>query len=515
MNTYDATRINEGSTSVHAEFCFEPSTGFLQRVRRLAGTTQGLYDLLTVRTRDAAGNMASEARYGGDYQYVASGGVCSIGLPLSPVYRMDHEYQYGTRRRSWYVGPTGAMGFYTMDTDIDQNTGFARVSRDVATFSTTFEYDALGRVRWTIPFYGARVEQIYTRATSSMAPATLDVKRWNTYGTVVLAQEQQVFDSFGQLWKERWLMPNGAWSTRRHAYNAQGWVTFTSEIEANANPINGTTFAGFDPFGRPSTTTTADGKVTTMAYLGMREWRQTKWIRVAGDASTDIEQASITTKVFDRQNRLFQVREPSRPGGAEATTQYAYHPSGNISSVITTGAEATQTRLSTFDGRGFLVSEQKPELGATGNGSVAYYRDAAGHIRGRTIAGGTSLSYSYDAAERLTEVRDPGIMKTFSYGLANAPYDWRLGKLTQAVRYNENLPIVGSVSVTETYTYGGPGGRLSGRVTTTSESAATVSQASSYTDLGTLINPGYPSCTMGCPFGSVYATNSLLAIVGG
>lgn len=502
LGTYTATRVTEGATAVHAEYCFDSASGFLLLQRQLAGTSQGIRDLVTRRNRDSGGNLWMELRFGGDNQSINSGDLCTLTLPSS-VYQINHSYQYGVRRQSEYD-----TGVKTLDIDVDANTGLPSVSRDVAGLATTYQYDGLGRLRWTIPStgHGGRTENLYTIATSSTAPATLDIKRWNNAGTVVLGQEQQVFDSFGRLWKERRLMPAG-WSTREHGYNASGWRTFTSEFAYSDTPPNRTTSAGFDPFGRPGTVTAPDGKVTTLAYSGVRETRRTVNIRTGGDASTQIETPTTTTSVYDRQGRLYQVREYSRPDGLEATTQYAYHPTGNISSVTGSGQEATQTRLFNYDGRGFLVSERLPERGSSGNAETSYYYDGGGH-RTRRYNGLYNLWFEYDRAERPTFVKDHSlrVIKSFEYGTSNGTNDWRLGKLVKAVRNNYNDAWGTNTTITENYTYGGRDGRVSSRYTQTSENVS-FSQTFTWNELGDLQQIGYPYCVTGCWFTPPSVTN--------
>jgi YD repeat-containing protein len=55
--------------------------------------------------------------------------------------------------------------------------------------------------------------------------------------------------------------------------------------------------------------------------------------------------------------------------------------------------------------RGLVTSEQLPEKGASGNGSVTYPSyDPRGHV-GSIVDGPNNRSYTYDRAERLTNAR--------------------------------------------------------------------------------------------------------------
>jgi hypothetical protein len=56
--------------------------------------------------------------------------------------------------------------------------------------------------------------------------------------------------------------------------------------------------------------------------------------------------------------------------------------------------------------RGFLTSEQFPELGASGNGTIVYSNyDARGHAL-RKYDGQAYLKFEFDRAERLFKVRE-------------------------------------------------------------------------------------------------------------
>jgi YD repeat-containing protein len=57
------------------------------------------------------------------------------------------------------------------------------------------------------------------------------------------------------------------------------------------------------------------------------------------------------------------------------------------------------------DNREFLITEQHPEKGVSGNGTVSYFGyDARGHAT-RLVDGASDLTFTYDGAERLTQVK--------------------------------------------------------------------------------------------------------------
>src|SRR6185369_15189393 len=100
----------------------------------------------------------------------------------------------------------------------------------------------------------------------------------------------------------------------------------------------------------------------------------------------------------------------------------------------------TQNRSFSYDRAGLLQSEAHPEKGAAGNGSVTYpLYDSRGHAL-RKVDGPHDLTFTYDGAERLAQVKETGAsgrtLKSFTYATANATNDWSQGKLRQASRYN-------------------------------------------------------------------------------
>ena len=159
-----------------------------------------------------------------------------------------------------------------------------------------------------------------------------------------------------------------------------------------------------------------------------------------------------------------------------------------------------QRRDFSYDGRGFLLSETHPENGLT----IYSAYDPRGHTgRKRTglVDGPFDLTFSYDAAERLTQVRERGssrLLKEFTYGTGATAADRSKNKIKTALRHNWVLhPDNGNpllVTVTETYTYGGTGGRPSLRTTALSTGQG-FTQGWTYDALGQVTLLTYPTCT--------------------
>jgi RHS repeat-associated protein len=206
------------------------------------------------------------------------------------------------------------------------------------------------------------------------------------------------------------------------------------------------------------------------------------------------------------------VAEKSKPDplADPVTTSYTYDVGNRLSGTSTSDGTSTQTRTFTYDNRGLLTSEASPEK----TNAVTYTYDARGHAT-RIVDGPFDLTYSYDAAERLTSVKETGggqrTLKSFSFATANSPAnctsgscDALNGKLSQAVRNHYDDVVTGGVSVTESYQYAGLGGRVSSRDTVVTSTSAFLGASFTTTQhydgsLGVLDTIGYPRCTAPSP----------------
>jgi RHS repeat-associated protein len=478
LETFESRRTDEAGTTASTIYCFDAGTGFLLRQRTLKdpGTQADDNDVLAVYTPDAAGNVQTERFFGGDTQGIDTVNTCGMSLP-APRYQIDHTYQFGTRATSQHAG----ANFFSLEQTIDSRTGLPSQSKDVSGLATDYEYDTMGRLTWVKPAAGNNdgwTEYFYTRALSSSSLANVLIRRRNngSKSAAVQAQSQILFDALGRVWQEKQLLPSGLFNTRETLYDGAGNKASVSELQTGT-PAKKTQFLFYDPFGRAATLRPPDGAAhdVTFNYFGTRVVERT--VRIATAAG--VESAATTIETYDRQGRLASVAEPSGAADALVTTTYSYDVSNRLRQVQTTSGGVTQNRFFTYDNRGFLTSETHPEKGASGNGIVTYSNyDARGHA-GRKIDGPSDLTFVYDSAERLTQVRETGgaqrTLKTFTYAAANGNYtdpvtgagcfDNRKGKITQQSRFNYVTVNGGPITVElrEGLTYCGREGRLSRR----------------------------------------------------
>lgn len=482
--------------------------------KRQEGQSAGVNDVLIVNNWNGAGQLVREQYYGGDVQNIGTASLCSMQLPTSDQYQVRHSYQFGVRNYSQYYDErNAALGPRIVDITVDRNTGLARTRRDSAWLATSYEYDWKGRETLIKPpaGHGAQTQYRYFIATGAQwGGERIVLNHLPNAGGNVLTEFITTLDSFGQPWAEQQYMPDGTYSSRFKNYNAQGWVTQESEF-SNAEPKY-TSYLNYDPFGRPRLVRPPDGQQhdTTYEYAGVRSVKKTVKAAISYNASTGAvnEGDKASTTVYDRQGRLWKsIRHGIDKFGQtqDVVTVNFYNVAGDLLQVQRGGSPASF--VSSYDGRGFTTSEYD----SFRNQTVTYTNiDARGNARRtqRTYHWNvitSSYDSLYDRAGRLTRVQetsDPSkVLKEFEYAPANGTNDWRAGKLWKTKRYNDMSRFLGvhgvnTVVVSELYTYGGIGGRISQydvELSDTFPRSEKFYQTYSYTEMGNVREVGYPS----------------------
>lgn len=518
--TTQVTENNVTTTAVQ-QLCHDPATGFLRATRAWKGSTRGTSDFLAVFGRSTKGDLTGESYYGGDKSTNAPTGandtLCGSAdsPPVAADYAMTHTYTAGVRATSQY----GGASFLSLNCAVHGASGTISSSADPAGFTTTFDYDTSFRLKKVAPPGIAATMYNYFNAESgaSWKPARVEISTTSTQGKGALGREYQ-HDGLGRLWREKHLMADGSWSVRERTRNSLGWMLSESEM-VKLNPPTGTreydwslpnhktTYSSFDPFGRPGSVTTSDGKSMTFTYTGARLTKRTFQV-----ATIETSEAAVSVaEELDLQGRLYKVTEDADGGAAAVTTTYAYTVFGLASVTSGTGTEQS-ARTFSRDGRGVLQSESHPESGTT-----SYLVDARGHVIERTTPTNT-VTFTYNAAEEPDDVARK-ISPTTSEALKDVTFD-ASSRVENATRHNHHASL-GDVTVKETYTYGGPGGRVSQEKTEVSGGGPTFTTTYSYDDLGMRSSVGYPSCT-GCGAATIpsrtvafNATNGFLTSVSG
>lgn len=123
-------------------------------------------------------------------------------------------------------------------------------------------------------------------------------------------------------------------------------------------------------------------------YTGVRQVSRNSKVGNALVGGAIDEVIASTQEVYDRQGRLYQVKEQAEADATNTNTYYSYDVGNRLSRVKQVTSKGTQNRWFTYDNRGFLTSEQHPEKGTAGDGIVTYSNyDARGQPAARwTVA---------------------------------------------------------------------------------------------------------------------------------
>lgn len=515
LHIYNRQKITEAESSRVMEFCYDRQTGFRKRTRLLQSTSinpvAAAADVVIAYTADVAGQTSQERYYGGDVQALGTTTLCSLALPGADQHQIGYTYQYGAESSSRYHASGGALfGPKFVDQDIDRNTGLVKVSRNSAGIATQYEYDAMGRLIWVKPAagHGAWTEHRYTVATGT-GGATGAKKFTHNYtngGATLLTYYAEVQDSFGRIfWEQTW-MPDNTYPNRYKQFNALGWKTAESEFGLEAPKY--AQYLDYDPAGRVRTVRPPDGSQhdTIYRYLGVRTVIKTQQKAVSYNKTTGQinEEPRATDTIYDRQGREWKkIRHYRDSFGSwrEQVTINSYDVAGHLLETVQGGQRLGA--LKSYDGRGFLTvvvetgeTKSSLQIDALGNPQRSRRYD---HVKQTTV----EVTNTYDRAGRITRIVDANNAarpwKEFFYADANGAGDWRAGKLWQTKRYNDMsrfLPSVGVAIVTETYTYGGIGGRVSQFDIEYSDQIGRTEkffQTYAYDEMGKVIQIGYPN----------------------
>jgi RHS repeat-associated protein len=519
----------EGGVTAHEQFCFDTtggaqSTGPLLRHRLLGGSTPLANDVLTVFDHDTSGNVQYIRSYGGDQSprpgnsqsLGTSSALCSASIPSSPAYKTKQTFTNGVLASSQYFDPATdtALSFKNVDRDIDPSTGVVTAARDTTGLVTaTLSYSAKpARLESVTLPTGATTTYTYVNATGSAGVAGFTNARVSSQtpsSSAGTLKEELVFDGLGRLFRQSHVGPQGNWFASETAFDEMGRTATVSQPESTGtNPPSGSlteahkTTTTYDAFNRPVLVTAPDSTTTSFQYQGVRISKKT-----AGMATGDVDSNVTTTNVYDQNGRLGSVTE-NDDGTNGQTTSYTYDVGNRLASVTQQG----QLRLFHYDLRGFMLWEQHPELGASGNGQTIYggsqtagSYDARGHAH-RKVTGSIDITTDYDPAERVAAVSETGArtLKLFAYDdPTGSSYPQCAGgkckgKLAAAARYNY-APDLGTVAVAETYQYNGVGGLPSRRDRSIGTSSTFDGQSFFFgqtnNDLGAVASVTYPCRT--------------------
>jgi YD repeat-containing protein len=512
LGTYDSSWTKEGTNqATRSLFTFDSSTGVLLSSRKLkaglpSGSTDpgaipsGDNDLLTVYCRNTSasggtgtaasrGFVTSQRHVGGDHAAIPTGDLCSIARSEGR-YFMNYGYTFSGMNLTKRTSEWDSSGFLSSDEDLDTSTGLVKASRDSAGLQTSFSYDSMGRLEEVKP--PSQAWTLFDYDVTATTPR-VGIQLW-AYGQSAttdpagdaVKDDYLYYDGFGRVILSKTRMPSISnateWAATKTEYDASGRIANVSTPMKRTTPdfetlttTSKTTFS-YDALGRTTEVKVPDNSATRTGYTGDR-LREVSVVEAPTQQNPSPTPRVRSSEVYDGRGRLVKVTEKSNGTsstnltGGDTISAYEYDVADRLAKVTSTGT-SSQQRTFTYDNRGWLETEQHPEKGLSGNGSVTYGSEtdaAKGHdavglvwfVSEGSGANAISVSNTYDAAQRLTSVVDGAgrTVKTFEYATASSGSDYRKGKLYRAIRYN--YLNAGTIIVTETYKYAGLGGRLS------------------------------------------------------
>jgi RHS repeat-associated protein len=267
--------------------------------------------------------------------------------------------------------PLGNLTTYGYDND-GRRTSVTEPNNQAAQLSTTYVYDARGRLK-----------QINYPPTATQ-PATSTLYTYDGMGNVLTSQDQnglvttKTYDDVGRLKtvKDAMNPPNGFVTT--YAYDLNG--NLQSILDANQH----TTSFQYDTMNRRAHRILPLGQIEDYTYDALGRPK----------TKLDFNRTTTTTFNYDSVDRpLSKV-----PTGGTGIS-FTYTLTGQRLSM--TDPSGT-TNYSLYDNRDRLKTKATPE------GTLTYTYDAHGNVKSivSSNANGASLSYSYDALNRLSQVCD-------------------------------------------------------------------------------------------------------------
>jgi YD repeat-containing protein len=487
------TRMVEGNTATVDEFCYD-STGFMSRTRRWASGNalgaQGATDVVTAMTNDGSGQAGTIRYFGGGFQPIATGDLCSLSLPSSDSYRIVQTFVGGVFQRSVFVDSSGsAVAPPSVDRDIDSGTGLVKVERDTTGLASTYSYDALGRRLSTQQDGALKITVSYVRATGPGGAGLTKAQVATAPDGAVLWQTGITYDSFGLKWREQRSTLTSGMASKYSLYSALDQLQSWSEFSTGSPKY--TTVLSWDPFNRPKRIRPPEGAAHDVTYGYAGEFSVTRTAAMGtwydGTTGQVLEYPRSKTDTYDRQHRRWrasvQGRIPSTTPDSAFVRQYDV---GNRLATVSINGRVVASN--SYDGNGNLTVSTD-EWSQRSQSSF----DALGLPHQRTSAGGV-LSLDYDRAGRLIAVRNgSAILKDYQYSTSSTGNDRSLGRVTRARRFGQQ-PGGSPWTVSRTYTYAGTAGQISQVVTALFDGVhdEEFKQSYSYDAQGNVIDVGYP-----------------------
>jgi RHS repeat-associated protein len=365
--------------------------------------TSGIPDSVTTTTYNSSGmpTQINDARgnVGETGNHTTTLSYDSTGIFVSEV---DRPTTSGVLHKSFY-GTDPNLGVLLWSSD-ENATG-----PQAAGHTTTYTYDAVGRATSAMFPDGGSThvcfsdENISGCPSAGSAPYHVDATVQTGIGPVT---SRTNYDGLGRMISKISALGTSGQSTVDTTYDDRGHIYTVSNphtATSNASTDGLTTFT-YDPLDRKLTQSNPDG--STMV----------QWAYSGNSISTTDEASKTWTRNYDLANRLVKVQEPG-----SLTTTYLYDPLGNLQCADQWGTGSagaacmsSKPRRFSYDSMSRLITSTNPETGTicygqwSGSSCVNGY-DGNGNLLAKTDARGVTISYTYDALNRLQTEQAPAV----------------------------------------------------------------------------------------------------------
>ncbi len=424
------------------------------------GTTTYGYDAANQMT-----SMTNALGYTTTYDYTLRGQLAKVTRPMGDWTSYSYNAA-GDQTAVTQGGPSSPS--YTMTYGFNALHQMT-ITTDQLNHSTTYGYDANGNQTSVTDPLGHAMTYAFN-ALNQLTSMTDALSNQTTYGYDADGNQTSITDPLGHVTTKSYdaqgrvlSVTDALTGVTSYTYDAMGDIstitdpvsnTTTYRYDTGARQISSTNSLGtetyvYDLLSHMTSKTDANGQTTSYTYNGNGQVLTEQWMNgvnpiytatynydAAGQLTLASDPYSSYSFTYDQDGRESSVNNAGTPGVPAVTLTYGYDAFGN--------------RTSLSDSKGGSVSysydaaKRLTNLGMTVNGSVAAQvtigYDNANRLTGMTrtapsVGGDTiTTSYNYDNADRLTNITHKDT--TRSVTLANYTYGY--DKASELTSYQDN-----------------------------------------------------------------------------
>ncbi len=402
----------------------------------------GVYPYFShVNELDATGSLVAQSTY----SYDVSGNPSSITSGIGTTVTTSATYDSYGMKLSDTDGNGHTVKYANMCSDAYPNTVTLPITANGVSLETTTTYDcssglltatqtandfAVGKsTTYTYFSSGTNIGRLQTMAfpdggsTSYAYPSPTETDQTAAQTSSATVLSKAILDAYGRPYQNVRAAPEGS-ITSETGYDSTGRQASitTAHLQGTPSPTDGTKTTYYDVLGRPVRMLMPDGNASTVAYSG------------ATQISTD-ESGNQKKYTYDAFQRLTSVLEPNASGSLVYETDYQYNVLDNLIQVDQWGgakgasSPGDRKRVFAFDSLGREIAENIPEsqsasapAGRTCNGALpgtlwtrCIVHDGNGNVTSSTDNPGNTITYQYDALNRLTWQTLPGARYGYGY----------------------------------------------------------------------------------------------------